>query len=1039
MIFKLLMFLIHICGMDTPAVTMYIMYIHNHAIYITMLTLFANYIIKPVLMFVNYVYPQGHSRWQDLRGFVGRSPDGAYTLRDYRCSEFEAIVKSAKTSQKQSAHQQMLQLLNLLDALWDQEYRQFSFAKCYDGSNENYLGGDKSIPSAFQQALTDFSWLPGTPLAIQSSSDQLYKGCELFDPSKANKRLLDCHVPYVACKIKNPKLIELLQVKCQVNANEVIGFLQEWSKAASTSGYQFCASISHMTEVYLFLYQQSQQMYDTGHVGENISTVLSSGEQSLIFVPDVYDSTRPPTEMVRGQFYTVHNVCWVDPSTVLYSQQKHNVKKIPSNLPKILQLHYSCEEHGNQRYQELKLAFASFGVRETPTAAAYISTLQFISSLAAIPEKHHINDFSSVALHLSQVCMNGDINPMFLQQQLKGKNVFPSHRDLWVSSDSCLLENDDPQLKKVFSECKEVHFLRWPETIHRKGPRHRQSEEQQREEERKHFVDVCNIAKLSEVVQSRIVPEGNVMPLEDLRRRLHVMVPLIQRYLVANEEDLYKALQQENLKEKLDKLFIGSVLSLKCIYSIQHCGVTYTSPHHSSPGSDFTDSTEDSRTAALYVVASKVSSPKVLVPTLAKIFTGKHGIFMDQVLFENLVKDMLLSPVEEMEGVLSDENYTFGEVQAGDTWVVPYQEEQEASESESEEEMGFSGGTTSPEHEKMEVGGSDRPQEEEKDTIRSWPPKAPASVGGFSSKYPARPPPPGSAVADTVSEEDIQKISEKYDLKQREVAKLDSKLDESRKATTVSSLGERQANQDDRVGLKFQGQPREIAPRNESSEQRNNQQNGAKNVVGTEPGFVDNEGKKQGGKEDTQEQGQRGRKDAREKGQKWNETLNPDSALFPDKSFSVAAALQPVAVESAESFLNRSFFDSCDQDSQERIGQWGEEYVYKYLRAVDSLPSGQKIKSVTWINGDMETGKPYDIEVQIEPQALIYIEVKTTKSSKKEFMEFSWNELQFAHKEKDKYQLYRVYNAGSELVTLRWMQNLSSILTTRPVRLFLEI
>ena len=134
-----------------------------------------------------------------------------------------------------------------------------------------------------------------------------------------------------------------------------------------------------------------------------------------------------------------------------------------------------------------------------------------------------------------------------------------------------------------------------------------------------------------------------------------------------------------------------------------------------------------------------------------------------------------------------------------------------------------------------------------------------------------------------------------------------------------------------------------------------------------------------------------------------------------------------------------SWTESCDQESLERIGRWGEEYVYKFLTAASQLPSGQRILSVTWINETSETGEPYDIEVQIEPQAVLYIEVKSTISAEKEFMQFSWNELQFADKEKQNYHLYRVYSAGSELVTMKWMENLASILTTRPVRLLLEL
>ena len=1007
------------------------------------------------------LHPQENDQWQQLREFVGRSPDGVYTLRDHRCSEFEDIVRSVRASRRQSGHQQMLELLRLLDGLWDQEYRQFSFAKCYDGSNETYIGGDKSMPSALHRVLKDLAWLPAVSLPSQKpygEPNQLYRGRELFDRSKANQRLLDCHVPYVASEVRNSHLLELLQVRCQVSAEEMVGFLQEWSAAASAPGAGFRASIAHMTEVYLFLYQQSQQMYSKGQGGESIIDRLLSAAQAPIFVPDVYDSNTSPDEQVKGRFHSVHSVCWVDPSGVLYIQQQHN-RRLPSDLPRVLQLYYGSGEGTPQKYQELKMAFEFFGVRGTPTAAAYIATLQFVSSLAAIPEKHHINDFTSIALHLSRVCMKSDITPQFLQQQLRGIKVFPSHRDLWVSMDSCLLESDDPQLEKVFSECKDVHFLKWPAAAmapRKRAPRHRQYEEQQKEDERRHFVDVCGIAKLSGVVESRVVPEGEVRPLEDLRRRLHTMVPLLQKYLVANEEELYQSLLKDNIKGKLEKMFIASVLSLKCLYSIQYRGFAYASPSQSSPGSDFVDSSNVD-TAVLYVVASKVDSPKVLVPTLVKIFTGKRSAakFSDPKDFENLVKDMLLLPIGEVEGVLSDPEYSFGEVDADSVWVIPFEEEPEPSESESEDEWQVSG--ASPDSERMDT----RERQTESDGLKSWPPKAPVSAGG-SSQYPPKPPPPGSAVADVVGEDDIRKISDKYAMGNRPPSRRQDQRPVERgserpqklgrgddgNAPVVASPNERHGlapNLDDKRGP-GDGAPRLDRPRpaevgrTERHSPADDNSPQPQQVRDEQPNVAQDVGGKSSttGRNTESSHERRGDKSSggakRKRG--WQETLGPDAALFAQGIFSIASALQPVSQESAEDLLNRSFLESCDQ---ERVGRWGEEYVYKYLTAASHLPSGQLIKSVTWINEAKETGKPYDLEVEIEPQVVLYIEVKSTKSSEKEFMEFSWNELQFADQEKQSYHLYRVYSAGSELVILKWMENLANILTTHPVRLFLEL
>ena len=927
---------------------------------------------------------QGNEQWQELREFVGRSPDGAYTLRDYKCIEFEDVISSIHKSKPQCQHQQMLELVKLLDKLWDKEYRQSAFAQCYDGSNETHL---KDVPSFFHRALKNLVWLPALsfPSGKPYNQYQLYRGCNLFDSSKANQRLLDCHVPYIASEIKNSRLLELLQIKSHVSAHELIGFLQEWSKASTDPAVHFQASISHMTEVYIFLFRQ---MYREAVGDESIKDKLSSGEHNLIFVPDKCNKNSGSSEHVKGQFYSVHDVCWMDPSSVLYTHQENN-RNIPSDIPKILSLYY-VKDNDQQKFQEIKTALTNFGVRQTPTAAAYIATLQYISSYTAIPEKHHVSDFAGIALHLSQVCMNGEITQQFLQQQLRGKKVFPSHRDQWVSSlDTCLLENDDTKLEKFFKECNDVHFLQWPAP--KKMQRHMQArfQEQQREEERMHFVEVCAIDKLSKVVQTKVeIAAGVVMPLETLRKRLSVMVPLLQRYLIANEEALYQSLLQEDMKGKLSKMFIGSVLSLECLYSIQHRGMTYHSPTRSSPDSDFKDSSEDDN-AVLYVVTSKVDSPRCLVPTLVKIFTGRRGHFMDTNLFESLVKDMLLLPIEEVESVLSDTKYMFGEVDTDDVWVVPFREKSEEPtvvDVEDDDIVQVSHDLeTSEDKDKSDSNG-----------LKSWPPKAPISTIK-SSQYPAKPPPPGSAVSDVVGEDDIRTISEKYDMGSNTSSRPSSRLD--RKKSTHEDSGTQAQNHhthgaDSKGGDASSSDTHPLAS------------------VGSGKTTVD---------------------------RKWHESVKPDAALFAQRSFSIAEALQSISFESCSEVLNQPFLDMQDQHSREQVGQWGEEYVYKYLSTTKCTPNGQQIKSVIWINETNETGKPYDIEVHIEPDTVLYIEVKSTKSSGKELMEFSWNELQFANNKKQNYHLYRVYSAGSIRAAIKWIENLSSILDNQPVRMLIEL
>lgn len=929
----------------------------------------------------------------------------------------------------------MLELVKLLDKLWDEEYKRCAYARCYDGSNTTYIGGDTTVPSSFHKALKDLPWLPAIYFPSRQpygKDSQLFRGRDLFDGSKANQALLDCHVPYIAVDLKNHSFLELLQVKCSINADEMIAFLQEWSKASTIPGTQFRASIAHMTAVYTFLYTSS---YQGVMGGQDIQDKFSSSDLGLIFVPDEYNSSISSAEHVVGHFYSIHNVCWMDRSTVLYAKQKWN-HSLPPELPKVLQLYYGVSE---EQYQEIKIAFQHFGVREVPTAAAYINTLQHIGSLAAIPEKHHISDFTSIALHLSLVCMEGHITPQFLEQSLKERKVFPSHRGLWVSLDSCLLERDDAQLAKHFAECEDVHFLQWSaELFQKKSSKRYQPSREEHEEERKHFIEVCGIAKLSDVIETRVEPKGTVMPLESLRKQLSIMVPLIQKYLIANEELLYQSLQQENIKEKLSKMLIFSVIGLDCLYSIHHHGISIHSPTMSSPGSEFTDSTEED-TATLYVAASKVESPKCLVPTLIKIFTGKKIGFQDTRNFETLVKDMLLSPTEEIESILSDPNYSFAEVSDNDVWRVPVYEEPEpdASESEDDEDNSVDENDASATEEKMEA--VERGQSADSDGLKSWPPKAPPAWTSSSTQHPAKPPPPGSSVADVVDNDDIKKISEKYAMVNKTTERSLSRQT-SHGCTQPSDLSQPTVRDVDHNKAPISAHPQSLGPSsvqpslshgiNQQTPDSEGSRHLHDNVLGIREGtnlFTRGGGTTGGGGMNHP---------SHKKDQNWHESTKPEVALMKS-SFSIASALQSISVGS-DCPINL-FPEEFDQESRDLVGRWGEEYVYKYLGMKKQLPEGQLIQTVTWINEKLETGKPYDIEVKIAPDTVIYIEVKSTKTSNKELIEFSWNELQFAEREKKNYHLYRVYNAGSTSVNLKWMENLSNVLDRHPVRLLLEL
>ena len=55
-----------------------------------------------------------------------------------------------------------------------------------------------------------------------------------------------------------------------------------------------------------------------------------------------------------------------------------------------------------------------------------------------------------------------------------------------------------------------------------------------------------------------------------------------------------------------------------------------------------------------------------------------------------------------------------------------------------------------------------------------------------------------------------------------------------------------------------------------------------------------------------------------------------------------------------------------DEASRFKVGRWGELYVFIILQKKGYLPDGSRIRSISWLNEDEETDKPYDIVVELE-------------------------------------------------------------------------
>ena len=961
------------------------------------------------IMIVLFLYIQDNPQWSTLSEWK-RSPDGAYTVKDYRSTEFEAIVKSVGTGRLTTHDNQcMITLVQHIDKEWDTIYRNYTEADCCDGAAENSLG---HIPSSFQKSLIQLAWIPQKILG-EGSGTQLHRGMDLFQDEPWIAKVLAHHVPYVGAKIANQNLVKLLDIKISVGSPELLNFLQEWSASSTKSGLPFCTSVSHMKNVYLHLYHQKDR--EALHQTETLQESFQNN--AFIFVPDHSSSKVNPDTVRPGSFHTVHDVCWMDSSSVIYRKQITFNDDLPAGIPKLLQPHYHTESG-----DLIEHAFGYFGVSREPKLLAQVVLLQHISSISATPLLQHIEDFSDVALAITNQSENYHD---FVYNNLKDARVFPTEEDRWVSLKDGLYENDNTRLAKLFGE-KGIHFLKWPQQS-TKGKRRPPQRSELYQSLYQRFITICKIRKLSEVIEVQVIPQGVSSPCNDIRRKLHLWIPLIQRYFATYAPIHHTWLQQHSMKEKLTMLQVLEVPRLECVYTNQHAQHP-TTVVTASAGCEYIDGPPPT----VYVATSSALKVTSLVTALRGLFVVKTALdstsdAFDDSYFERFVKDLWLlvqdpSNREDEEELLAeyrldslaDEEPLWHVPLPVDEAPLPPQEESESSSDEEDSSL-----TT-------EATEADKEQQQ---GLKAWPPRAPSLEAGSKSVAPAtaRRDPELTAARrgeeinpdNVIGRKELDLLKQKYSFLGKEEGESGPPQPTNQTPPPTMPTGSEAppAPSDDdkeQSGFTRSAQPR-IHRATHADESTSSRCDGEKEVPGAAGGQL--------------------RESEREKrALPWME--RSPANLSNIETVDISSKMQRAEVEDLEMPTIPS--DDEDLESRKAIGRWGEKWVYTFLLQKRKLADGRELQQVTWMNEVDESNEPYDIIVQTQ-DTQVYIEVKSTASSSKELVAISWKELKFAEKEGDNFHLYRVYGAGMSSPQLLWLENLYQHLETTPTRFFLEL
>ena len=952
----------------------------------------------------------------------------------------------------------MKKLAELLDRNWETEYKRYLDAQIYDERNENYL--ESTTASSFQHFLVQQAWLPDSS-NHPDVSKPLFSGRELFDNTRLIHNLLHSHVPYIGAELKNEDFVNRLCIKRNVSKDDVMKYLIKWSRESCESDTPFCTSIEHMSHVYAFLKQESDdQAYNkTSDRGGSDHLIEKFQEEKLIYVPDKFAENTANID-VPGHFETVHTVCWKDPSSVLYTRQKFSLPLSP-RLPKVLSLYYVTRNDQSMNNQ-VQQAFIHFGVPEAPRVASFITLLKFISTLSHHPEPEHVKDFTSIAFELVRLC-NEDVNisPDFVYSNLKSAKVFPTENHVWVSLQECLLENDDKSIAKCFQKSDKIFFILWPDNIISKK-KFRDTNRQQivaNQEAREKFITICKIPKLSSVVTPKVDYEGVARPVDSVKIQLSQWVPVIQEFIATNFEDLYTTLKDDNIKDKLYRLQVLSVMSPSCRYFIDHNGSQIASPDVIEKPCEYR---YDGDTSTIFIATDKVEKPKCLLPALMKLFASNlSGEELN--LIENFLKDLLFEcPASKDELGELAEQYSWEGLPDGEPlWEIPLPKHRQYMDTEETPTDEESDSMSSEEDEvKTKFDSESKEMAEEEKRLTSWPPKAAVDPSDIAPRHMKQF--PASAgdrsliqdlSASVIGEEELREArkkhlqgytdseagvdSEENPRKIRRIGELNSPssvvdsetvnlphIDSSVQSTKAFPTESRLSSEQKQAWahLKSEGSLRDTLPEKQTDKGISEQ--------ASEHDFDRSKRRFHGDDSHTRHN--------YPEDSKWKaiQRLDSEIELVDIQEFvrNVEGNDPTPMVELIEDI------SLDDEESRFKVGRWGEQYVYIILKKMGHLPDGTPMKSISWINEDEETDKPYDILVELESDSplqqcrSVYIEVKSTAANEKELVSISWSQLKFAEDQGENFHLYRVYSAGRPQSHLCMLSNLYSYIKDHHIR-----
>ncbi|XP_077359160.1 uncharacterized protein LOC144005104 isoform X2 [Festucalex cinctus] len=982
-----------------------------------------------------------------------QTPGEDCVLDDYPCEEFRALATAQLTPPCLLA--QRTALLNLLASNWSagHGYSQYLTAQVLDRDARPI----RTTKSSFYHFLCRLKWMPAFRPREDEKTEMKYL-CPntIYLNAPEISSLLGTHVDYV--NMDPSEFSKALGIRQNVSVDDLITYVKEWcTKPAADEheGANFTSTIPHVHNVYSYLRTNCPQ--------SSLKELFQ--HHPAVFIPLECRSN----EWCSGRFYHLREVCWSDP-TNMFLRYKQLVRgpESPVEEPKVLAAFYTKLEGMKDFFIRL------LNVDGSPNMRQYVSLLEIIASSSPIPTADVLQDVSALYATLADKCkihvsgehedapqstLDGNYSST-LKGMVSDKRVFPTKDKSWVSLACKPMIADSKELEKIFKTHKEVCLLNLPpagkKTLLRKntGSSGRTAPSEAaipafNENDRLAFLNICGIRLLSRCVKMEPVTES-WRPCAPMQAMVRSLVPHVQTFLYHHEElaDIYAQLVEDDIAEKIKRLKFAQVGKLYIRYQLDldNCEDAVVE------STDVICLLKDKK--ELYIQKDHLTAKLDICRELVKLFCTDSGHRKELMNFLSGLIASLSDPAALNRFLVKEDirELPSEEVQ----WEVPEPPRPEVTLEKPPSR--YPTCTGSP------LAFSRPEQQDGETTLISWPPRASIVNTGNQNSVRADESaveaalkmwPPPATPKDRDPEKDVSAKGSGHFAPQ----KSDNGDIEGDKA--FKTTDSRPADQP--------GPPRTTSQSNAAAAAAGTTKPPGRHQPSEAPTSGHAESAKQTREESPTDPQPAPSAPSAQPVEAAGERPAPDSPVVPEAVVlpsvfrgSQAAAenqrhLLHLNFPSWDKFLSpQATLEDLDVTCQRpatvalseghmdltAIGEWGERLVNSFLcHWRDGADPGRPTR-VVWCNRAGESGQPYDFELTFGPTAdeAVYVEVKSTTRKERSFVVLSANELHFALIRKERYQMFRVYNAGdARNVRLCRIRNLAQHLHTKTLELFLFV